>query len=142
MTRLLICILVFSTAACDDKLNSHRNVIRSIESAVELPEGASSLASYERYYAQKADGIVIGVYTNHDSEHRRGVLRACKGLRDKPYPCPTDAADIRLVEAGESVWLDDPTDLPAMSGGGCAQITLQYELASGRFLEVECNGPY
>lgn len=117
-------------------------MVRTMESTVDLPAEASPLSSYERYYAQKADGTVIGVYTNHDPEFRRFVLEECRRLDEEPFPCPLGENGVRYVEAGESVWLDDPRDLPISNGGGCAYVTIVFEPANSRFTEVECNGPY
>lgn len=107
-----------------------------------MPREARPLASYERYYARRSDGIIIGVYTNHDDGHRSEVLKTCANYRESAFPCPVDSEGVRLVEAGESLWLEDPMDLPAMSGGGCGQVTVEYDPSIERFARVECNGPY
>ena len=97
--------------------------IKAIEGAVVLPEGAWPLDRYERYYAED-NGRVLGVFTVHELWHRQEALEFCKGLDVAPFPCPLDGNGLRLVAAGQSLWLDDPLDLPAKTGGGCSHVTL------------------
>ena len=139
---LLLASAYCFVTACGEKMDWRQTTVRSIESAVVLPKEASSLESYERYYAQDARGTVFGVYTNHDAEFRRIVREACEGLSEKPFPCPTSDERLRFVNAGESVWLNETAELPMMSGGGCAEVNIEYEPAKKQFVRVVCNGPY
>lgn len=116
-------------------------LIETIEAAVQLPDGAWPLDRYERYYAED-DGRVLGVYTVHSADHRRQVLNFCQGLDDAPSPCPSGGQGLRLVAAGQSIWLDDQEDLPGMSGGGCSLVTISYLPSERKFERVECNGEH
>ena len=138
---LLLTLASFSITGCTKNNGADQAAIQTVEATVQMPREARPLASYERYYARRPDGMIIGVYTNHNEGHRSQVLKFCANYRQPPFPCPVDRQSVRLVEAGESLWLKDPRDLPAMSGGGCDQVTVEYDPSIERFARVECNGP-
>ena len=98
----------FLSAGCTQNNDANQVEIQTIEATVQMPRDAHSLASYERYYARRPDGMIIGVYTNHDESQRRGVLETCANYRERPFPCPVGNEGVRLVQAGESLWLEDP----------------------------------
>lgn len=139
---VVLTVVSFSIVGCTQEGDANQTAIQSVEATVELPTEAHPLAAYERYYARRPDGTIVGVYTNHDEEHRRQVLKACRDLEKPPFPCPVSSEGVRLVQADESLWVDDPLDLPIMSGGGCAQVTVEYDPKMKRFETVECNGDY
>jgi hypothetical protein len=139
---LLLSLAGISSAGCTKDNDSGQSAIQNIEETIQMPGEAHPLDSYERYYARRPDGMIVGVYTNHDKGHRRDVMKACANFKDAPFPCPVDGKGIRLVQAGESLWLDDPMNLPAMNGGGCAQVTIEYRPSTEQIARVECNGPY
>ena len=139
---LVLPLASFSIVGCTKDNGTNQAAIQTIESTVQMPGEARPLSSYERYYTRRPDGTIIGVYTNHDEGHRREVRKTCAKYRESAFPCPVDSEGIRLVEAGHSVWLEEPMDLPAMSGGGCGQVTVEYNPSTERFARVECNGPY
>ena len=134
-----MCILCLS--ACSVASSEKEQLSETIEAALQLPEGAWPLDRYERYYA-KGNGRILGVYTVHSADHRRQVLKLCRGLDDDPFPCPSGGEGLRLVAAGQSLWLDDPEDLPATSGGGCSLVTISYLPSERKFERIECNGEY
>lgn len=134
-----MCIACLS--ACSAASSEREQLIKTIESAVEPPEGAWPLDRYERYYAEDK-GRVLGVFTVHDEGHRQVVLELCQDLDEAPFPCPLDGKGLRLGAAGQSRWLDNPIDLPAKSGGGCSHVTIWYSPGDRKFERVECNGDY
>lgn len=139
---LVLFVVSLSSVGCTQDGDVNQVAIRTVEATVKMPIGAHPLAAYERYYARRPDGTIVGVYTNHDEDHRRQVLKVCQDLKETPFPCPINGESVRLVQAGEILWLEDPLDLPAKSGGGCALITVEYNPKMKQFGPVECNGPY
>jgi len=139
---MIVCSLAFSLTACSQMPDERQEIEDRIESEVTLPGEALALARYERYYAIRADGSVIGSYIVHDKDYHALVAVACKQVSGAPFPCPIDGGGVRLVAPGERLWLDDAGDLPFMNGGGCAQVTIEFLPKSGKFTRVECNGPY
>ena len=129
-------------AGCSEVRSEREELAGEIERSVVLPTNARALEDYERYYAKNADGSVSAVYIVHDEGHREAVARACREIDDAPFPCPVAGGQLRLVEAGESRWVDDAIDLPGMSGGGCSQVDISYQPRDGAFVRVECNGDY
>ncbi|WP_370183280.1 hypothetical protein [Alteriqipengyuania sp.] len=72
---VLLLAVGFTCVGCaqDDGANqeyANQKAIQTVEMSVEMPREAHPLVSYERYYARRADGTIIGIYTNHDKEHR------------------------------------------------------------------------
>jgi hypothetical protein len=112
-----------------------------IEKTVRLPKGAAPLESYERYYAAHGDEV-LAVYINHSTEQREAISRACTRIAGKPFPCPLGNGPIRLVQSGQRAWIDNAQEMPGISGGGCAQVTLEYLPKQNLFTHVECNGPF
>lgn len=142
-TQLLASVFLWIAclSACSTANGKRAQLIKTIEGAVVLPEDAWPLDRYERYYAED-NGRVLGVFTVHDVGHRQEALEFCKGLDEAPFPCPLNGKGLKLVAAGQSLWLDDPLDLPAKSGGGCSHLTLSYSPVDRKFERVECNGDY
>lgn len=88
-------------------------IMDRIERAVRLPEGADPLASYERSYAwQRRDDGVRKVI---------GVYLSPRG------------------ESRGRRWVVENA-LPMILDGGCAMITLSYDVAARRIEHVTCNG--
>ena len=84
-----------------------------IERQVRLPEGAGPLASYARYYAwqQRDDGLRKVI----------GVYVRLSGHAPGRY------------------WVAE-NEFPLILDGGCAMISLSYNLAAQRIEHVTCNG--
>lgn len=129
-------------AGCSEVSSEREKLAGKIERSVVLPANARALEDYARYYAKNADGSVSAVYVVHGEGHREAVARACRKIDDAPFPCPVAGGELRLVEAGESMWVDEAIDLPGMSGGGCSHVDISYQPREGAFARVECNGDY
>jgi hypothetical protein len=138
---LSVLSLLASLSGCGSGRDSEDGLAEKIEKFVILPRGAAPLDSYGRYYA-KRNGTILAVYTNHSDEYREFVKQDCRMNPERTFPCPLDDGRLRLVNAGQRMWLDDWRTLPATSGGGCGHVTFEYEPASNRFFHVECNGDY
>ncbi|HKP33286.1 MAG TPA: hypothetical protein VJT70_00725 [Sphingomicrobium sp.] len=82
-----------------------------IEALVVMPEGASPLAIYGRYYAleQRSDGVIkiLGVYVREPEPRRHWVRQ---------------------------------NELPLVMDGGCDIVTLTYDARLDRVDRIECNG--
>ena len=92
---------------------AREELMDQIERQVRLPAGAGPLASYARYYAwqQREDGL-------------RKVVGVYVRLSGHP--------------PGRS-WVAE-NEFPLILDGGCAMITLSYDLAAQRVEHVTCNG--
>lgn len=122
-----------------------------IEGRIILPSGAKPLAKYARYYAQDSQGTVWGSYTPEaDPYFWKLVSESCAKIKGQgsssnktpPAPCPLNGGSIRLVKAGDRLWMATPAELPRASGGGCFSVTFQYMPATGLFQHLECNGSH
>lgn len=138
---ILASLVALCIGGCSIEKDERAQVIDSIESAVKLPDGALRLDQYERYYTSR-DGFILAVYITHSDYHRKAVLAACQSMNEKGFPCPLDDGKLRLVNAGQSRWVENPLEIPGMSGGGCSQVTILYSPERQEFMRVECNGPY
>lgn len=134
-------LLTSSLAECAGASDDRERLAETIEEAVVLPRGAAALGSYERYFTER-DGVVLAVLINHSEDHRQVVAQHCRTLDESPFPCPLAGGEVRLVDAGESAWVEDWIDLPGMSGGGCAQVNIEYLPQEREFVRAECNGPH
>ena len=96
---------------------------------------------YSRYYAID-QGVVKAVYIIHRPDYHESVAEDCKKIAEHPFPCPIGNGRLRSIRAGQRTWVEDPIDLPGMSGGGCAQVDVEYRITDGAFMRVECNGSH
>jgi hypothetical protein len=135
-------VVALITVGCHPRsVDGHDRLMDQIETKVELPSGSLPMARYSRYYAWKAPGIVEARYTIHFDSFRRSVREACGETRYRGvFPCGKNG-EVLLVGAGERLWLARTDDLPGMLGGGCAQITLTYDLKKNAAPQLRCNGP-
>ncbi|MDB5707902.1 MAG: hypothetical protein JWN66_5018 [Sphingomonas bacterium] len=148
--RRSVPILLLLLAAAAPLPNRHDALMDEIERTVRLPKSANPLSSYGKSYAFAKPGKVMAIYLIpeplHDPSLGCAVITEDLGSR----PCTSqeikesrdrDARSVAdQVGAGKRRWLDDPRDLPDISDGGCTQITIEYDVASKRFLHVACNG--
>jgi hypothetical protein len=87
--------------------------IRVIEANLVLPRGATPLATYDRYYAlQSRDGraVILGHFRMNEAG-RPGA--------------------VHIVIAKQLPWVLD---------GGCGFITVEFDAASKRLIDIACNG--
>lgn len=129
---MLPVILVLSAGLSEEPKFSDNRVpgvalVSSVEARVAMPKGAGSLASYDRSYTQaKLDGkdYVLGQMIDHR------LMQEFAKHGTHPLPPP-----VRRVLINEI--------MPAFDGG-CAILTLTYEVGSADAPKVVCNpeGPH
>src|SRR4051812_6691372 len=113
-----------------------------IETRLILPSGALPARRYARFYAFEAPGKVIAVYVIPDPPDPPGA-RCDEMTADgkfHPIACPPFRAWPPGVPAGHRRWVRDRRDMPLIFDGGCNQITVTYDLKSGKIESAACNG--
>jgi hypothetical protein len=130
--------LTLSTASCADR-SSAEDPLRAALSQVPLPDGALPFHRYARYYAKTGRTTVAVVLIVHDLSIRKLVAEECAREGIKGYPC--DTPTFGKLGPGEWIWVQR-NQLPAMSGGGCTKIRIDYDRVAMKPLRVECNGSY
>lgn len=85
--------------------------ITSLEKAIRLPEGSKPLGQYLRFYAGKVE----------NGKH-------------------TIVAVLKLDPSRAAIRIVDLAHLPVVFDGGCSVVDAQYEIESGSFYRVACNG--
>ncbi len=143
MKATAIFALVIGLAACSTPEERQRAaVMDQIEKQLQLPEGARPFGEYARHYAERDNGHVVGVYlVPFEDEIRSG--ESCEELDANfaSHPVPREPMEMpKQLAAGEREWLKSPRDLPFISDGGCAQITVIFDKAKSAVLSAECNG--
>jgi len=129
-------------------------MMRHIEAAVALPEGARPLEACSRNYALQPDGKVIAVFM---IPHEKGGVAegaGCEIMLENGDARPCTEAELAedkafdeglanaQGEADQARWLDDRLELPAGNGGGCGFVTIIYDPRSKQVESAECNGDY
>ena len=113
-----------------------------IEHNLRLPEGASHLDEYARYYADAGNGEIVAVYLIPFG-NEMGPDEACEEISEdfstREVPCP-ERLPAQTMRAGERRWLADQRDLPWINDGGCAQIEVTFDKAKSVVKRIECNG--
>jgi hypothetical protein len=108
LSRSALCLALLGAA--QPPANSD-DIMNRIEALVAMPQGASSLTLYGRYYALevRSDGVVkvLGVYVREPSPRRHWVKQ---------------------------------NELPLVMDGGCDIVTLTYDARLDRVDRIECNG--
>lgn len=122
----------------------------AIERAIQLPKGAKPLNAYGRNYAFSGTNKVIATYLipfppvdmseGCDVMLENGDSRPCTKKEIKES-AKSDSRDIvAQTPAGQRRWYNDPRSLPEISDGGCAQVSVEYEIATHHIVSVRCNG--
>ncbi|MBV9929761.1 MAG: hypothetical protein JO013_02305 [Alphaproteobacteria bacterium] len=121
-----------------------------IERKVVLPDGARPLRDYGRNYALAGRGIVRGTYLlplpPRDPASGCAVMlpdltsRPCTRKEVRQSVAAEAALTAAQTRAGTRRWFDDPRRLPRIFDGGCAQVTVEYDVAAHHVLAVACNG--
>jgi hypothetical protein len=96
-----------------------------LESRVELPEGAHPLEAYDRYYARDRLG---------NSEVIRGVYLLRSAFGDGERSGMTPDVDRPGVFRGK------PEDLPIVADGGCAVVSVYFDVQLYDFLMLHVEG--
>ncbi len=105
-----------------------RALMDEIESSVRLPTGAHPIADYGRYYAFDGMDKVRAVYLVPLVLPRS--LRARGSRQDWVNDLPAD----------KRRWEGRADRLPHVFDGGCMMVTIEYDIATKRFLRVDCDG--
>lgn len=153
MKALFYSVALISGAACSQpQASEHELVMRTIETAMELPAGARAIGEYSRNYALRPDGKVMAVYVipkplkARDSDYGCEVMLEDFGSR----PC-TDAEEAEIADqenatadlfgqANQSRWFDNYGDLPMILDGGCDLIEIIFDPQSQQIESTQCNG--
>ena len=99
--------------------------IGAIESRIEMPPGARPLAEYDRYYS----GVRLS-----GREGVQGVLLLRRWFGD------INRDGVAPVEGMANVYRGGADALPIVSDGGCAVVTLYFDLAAQEFVELHREG--
>jgi hypothetical protein len=143
-------LCAFATlAACADSAaiprESHEALMDRIETSISLPKRAAALDAYGRYYADLPEGRVRAIYLIPSKPLDPAAAcwtgdRPCTAEERASLESDWAAAASGSLKAGERRWLGDGEAAPQIMDGGCSQITIDYEIATERFLGVVCNG--
>jgi hypothetical protein len=138
--------------ACSGQTSEQTAIMRAIEAAVVLPEGASALDDYSRNYALQPDGKIIAVFViprdtgglaedaGCETMLENGDARPCTEAEMAEDKAFEEALANAHGEAGQSRWFDDRLELPAVNGGGCGFIEILYDPQTAQIERAECNG--
>jgi hypothetical protein len=147
--RHALCWVSLLLAGCADGTAAPRDdreqLMDRIEASAALPDRASPLSAYGRYYASLPEGRVMAVYLIPPKrpdpaascwtggrpcteKHRKDVHRRLMDVYD------------RHAKPGERRWVDDVDALPQLMDGGCQQVTIQYDIAMDEIIRISCNG--
>jgi hypothetical protein len=138
--------------ACSAQSSEQAAIMRAIEAAVVLPEGARALAEYSRNYAVGPDGKILAVYVSPSEPQVADEEYGCEVMLEhlEWRPCTNDevaamirddqASAERMGAAGQSRWFDNYEELPLVLDGGCGFIKIIYDPKAKRIERAECNG--
>ena len=125
-----------------EDVGGRRALLSQIDGSVRLPNGAEPFRRYSRYYSPTADGNIAVLYVIHDRAYVDAVNAFCRNGTVDHFPCRPDSNASQLAAAGHRKWLDNPKDMPAPDGGGCAAITFTYFIDERRASAPQCNDSY
>ena len=152
--RLLFLPLALAACAPTDARaplqDAQEALMDAIEASVQLPKEAYPLGEYRRHYAYGDNGQVFAIYLipmpPPKVDDGCEVMTADFGTR----PCTkAEIEEARATNAkmaadrapaGQRRWMKDTGSLPTIFDGGCAQVTIEYDIASARVLSARCNG--
>ncbi|MDJ0978953.1 MAG: hypothetical protein QNI87_10490 [Erythrobacter sp.] len=153
MRVLFYSVALISGAACSQQqAPEHELVMRAIETAVELPNGARAFGEYSRNYALRPDGKVVAVYVMpwpmkaRDSDYGCEVIlkdlgsRPCTDAEKAEFAVQENANADLFGRANQSRWFDNYRDLPMILDGGCDLVTIIFDPKSQQIESMQCNG--
>lgn len=135
-------VALLLTACSSPEERDHEALMGKIEQQVRLPKGARTLGEYARYYANGDDGEVIAVYLlpfNDDPRPGDSCEELTENFTSRQVPCPS-MHPTWAMPAGKRRWVKDQHDLPFISDGGCAQVTVVFDKSRSAIKSAECNG--
>jgi hypothetical protein len=111
-----------------------------IEQQVRLPQGASPLARYARYYAVRADGKIRGNYLppEESTSSDQSCVEVSSNSQSRDLPCPTPAA---AAKAGERRWLQSEERLPWIMDAGCGAVSVIFDPRTNKIERISCSDP-
>jgi hypothetical protein len=122
----LVCaaaLMACATAAAEPEAESVAlETIATMEARAQMPRGAQALEAYDRYYAPHRidDGNVVrGVF----------LLRSSFGDIDRP--------GMTAVPEMQNVYRGAAEDIPVVADGGCAVVTMYFDVQLNHFLQLE-----
>jgi hypothetical protein len=143
MNSLKIAAAVILFSGCSTPQERDREALMNqIEKQVRLPINARSLDEYARYYADGEDGKVVAVYLipiNDELPPDQSCEELLENLMTRELPCELVKSDWAMP-AGKRRWMKSEQNLPFISDGGCAQVTVIFEKAKSVVKSAECNG--
>jgi hypothetical protein len=144
---LKIAFLVVLTAeASPGSQATHEELMDQIAKAVVLPAGARPLGAYGQNYAFLGNTQVEAVYfvpepiLTEKSGCVHGDGKPCSKAEIEKMVGDNAKRRASYAAAGERRWFANERDLPFVMDGGCAQITIRYDIPTKRVLEAHCNG--
>jgi len=102
----------------------HPDTITYFEPLIRMPSGAQPLAEYDRYYALRRI---------NDRNVVQGVLLLRSAFGD------IDRRGMEALMDRANVYRGAPEDLPVITDGGCAVVTLYFDTHSLHFLQLEAE---
>lgn len=144
MKRVWLAAIAVSLTGCSSPEDRAREeLLDRIERSVRLPAGAKPFGSYARYYAPSGRDEVVGIFILPGLDE----LPAGEGCEELAVngasaPCSFEGPKSSTVGAGNRVWLSDYAKLPMpmRDARNCGLISMVYQTAQRRFLEVVCYG--
>jgi hypothetical protein len=133
-------ILLAGCGTSDER--RHDALMSRIEQTLQLPQGASQIEEYARYYAETDTAEITAVYLI-PFDDAIGPNDVCEEVladfSTREAPCP-DLRPAWAMPAGQRRWVDDPRKLPMINDGGCSVIEVVFDPATSRVTRAECNG--
>lgn len=123
----LVCavgLMACATGATAESEHVTLETIATIEAQAQMPRGAEALEAYDRYYAvQRSEGrdVVRGVF----------LLRSLFG--------DIDRAGMTAVRDRPNVYRGAAEDIPIVADGGCAVVTMYFDIQSNHFLQLQAD---
>jgi hypothetical protein len=134
---LLVAMLVTACTRADDP---KQKTMTAIEDKIELPSRALSLNDYVRVYAYLNPRVVVAAYYAAGPDGY-DLNEVCFGDGRKEVPCGSHELKQTKLTPGQRLWIDHYENLPAVDGGGCGYIRVQYDVQTQHIMQAECNGP-
>jgi len=158
MRIILIIAIVAALTGCTSNMSDQTQIMRMIETRIQLPEGAEPIEAYSRNYAklsdQKVRAIFIEPYEPSPIDQTEDYgCEVLDGIDEngefESRPCTgdeleeTQGLDKAISEshgkANVSRWFKNSNELPGMDDGGCSQIEIIFDLRSDSFETIRCN---
>lgn len=123
--------------SCNNNSNFDKSAKHEVASYLRKINDPISVKKFSRYYCNRSDKGVNGVFVIHTQSEIGAAKRYCLAFGGSVYPCRGTSID--MAPPGKARWLKTCDQMPIWNDGGCSYISFNYNSKDRQFKNIKCN---